>query len=278
MAGNERVDGLTIAVTGGARGIGLATATLLHRRGATVAIGDLDEAEATAAAQQAGLAAAHHLDVTDEHSFAAFLERVEKDLGPIDVLINNAGIIAVGPAVDEADAVTKQLLAVNAYGVMLGTKLAAERMLLRRRGHIINIASTSAVMPVPGIATYSATKHAVLGFTDAIRLENRRSGVHFSAVMPNLTNTEMVDGVGHARGFKNIEPGDVAQAVLGLIKKPKPRVVVPRSLGAVVLTGRRFLPQIAYEMLERSLGAERVFQDDVDPDGRRGYTARTGTR
>ena len=277
MAGNERVDGLTIAVTGGARGIGLATATLLHRRGATVVSGDLDGAEATAAARQVGLAAAHHLDVTDEHSFAAFLDSVENDLGPVDVLVNNAGIIAVGPAVDEADAVTKQLLAVNAYGVMLGTKLAAERMLLRRRGHIINIASTSAVMPVPGIATYSATKHAVLGFTDAIRLENRRSGVHFSAVMPNLTNTEMVDGVGHARGFKNIEPGDVAQAVLGLIKKPKPRVVVPRSLGAVVLTGRRFLPQIAYEMLERSLGAERVFQDDVDPDGRRGYTARTGT-
>lgn len=277
MAGNERVDGLTIAVTGGARGIGLATATLLHRRGATVVIGDLDEAEATAAALQVGLAAAHHLDVTDEHSFAAFLDSVENDLGPVDVLVNNAGIIAVGPAVDEADAVTKQLLAVNAYGVMLGTKLAAERMLLRRRGHIINIASTSAVMPVPGIATYSATKHAVLGFTDAIRLENRRSGVHFSVVLPNLTNTEMVEGIGHARGFKNIEPGAVAQAVLGLIKKPKPRVVVPRSLGAVVLTGRRFLPQIAYEMLERSLGAERVFQDDVDPDGRRGYTARTGT-
>ena len=76
---------------------------------------------------------------------------------------------------------TKQVLAVNAYGVILGAKLAAKRMSLRGRGHIINIniASASAVMPVPGVASYSATKHAVLGFTDAIRLENRRSGVHF---------------------------------------------------------------------------------------------------
>jgi short-subunit dehydrogenase len=174
---------------------------------------------------------------------------------------------------------TKQVLAVNAYGVILGAKLAAKRMSLRGRGHIINIniASASAVMPVPGVASYSATKHAVLGFTDAIRLENRRSGVHFSVVLPALTNTQMNAGVGAARGFKNVEPQDVAKAVAGLIVKPKPRVVVPQSFGILALAGRRFMPQRLYEAVERGIGAERVFLGDVDVEKRGDYANRTGT-
>lgn len=269
--------GRVVAVTGGARGIGLAIATLAHHHGAKVAIGDIDEAEATAAGLSAKLDFTGHLDVTDQQSFESFLDAVEERLGPLDVLVNNAGIISVGQAVDEPDAVTRRVLAVNGYGVILGTKLAAVRMRARGSGHIINIASASGIMPVPGIATYSATKHAVLGFTDAIRLENRRSGLHFSVVLPALTNTEMIDGVGHARGFKNIEPGDVAQAVLDLLRRPRARVVVPKSFGIVALAGRRLLPQRAYEAIERGLGAERVFQGDVENAKRTGYAKRTGT-
>jgi short-subunit dehydrogenase len=217
------------------------------------------------------------LDVTDGQSFTDFLDTVEERLGPIDVLVNNAGIISVGGAVDEPDTVTTQVPAVNAYGVILGTKLATKRMIVRGRGHIINIASTSAVMPVPGVAIYSATKHAVLGFTDAIRLENRSSGVHFSTVLPALTNTEMIAGVGRAKGFKNIEPEDVANAVARLIVSPKSRVVVPKSFGILALSGRRFMPQRVYESLERVLGAERVFMADVDVEQRKEYAKRTGT-
>ena len=71
------------------------------------------------------------------------------------------------------------------------------------------------VLPAEGIATYCATKHAVLGYTDTVRMENRGRGVHFSAIMPTLTNTEMIAGFGHAKGFKNAEPEDVARAVVG---------------------------------------------------------------
>ena len=258
------IDKKVVAITGGARGIGLAIATMLHRRGARVAIGDIDGAAADIAGSRLGLGAVATLDVTDPRSFESFLDVVEQRMGSIDVLVNNAGIISVGPAIDETDDITRRVLEVNLFGVMIGTKLAAARMRTRRSGHIINIASTSAVMPVPGIATYSATKHAVLGFTDAIRLENRRSGIHFSTVLPALTNTEMIAGVGHARGIKNIEPSDVAQAVYHLIEKPRSRVVVPRSFGVIALTGRRFLPQPIYEAVERALGAERVFQGDAD--------------
>ncbi|CAN3131294.1 SDR family oxidoreductase [Mycobacterium sp. smrl_JER01] len=263
-----------VAVTGGARGIGLATATLLARLGGRVAIGDVDGDAVDAAGHALGLEVFGALDVTQEASFTAFLDRTEQTLGPIDVLVNNAGIIAVGPALDEPTELTQRLIAVNISGVILGTKLAAARMRRRGSGHVINIASASAVMPVPGIATYSATKHAVLGFTDAVRLENRRTGVHFSTVMPALTNTDMVTGIGRARGIKNIEPEDVAAAVAGLIRRPRPRVMVPRTFGAIALTGRRLLPRPAYESLERALGAERVFQDSVDPSLRTAYERR----
>ncbi len=176
-----------IAVTGGARGIGLAIATALHGVGAKVAIGDIDEAAVREAGARLGLTVCRRLDVTDRPSFTDFLDAVEKEMGPLDVLVNNAGVIATGSAVDESDDITQRVLDVNVRGVILGTKLAAQRMLPRSRGHIVNIGSMASVLPCAGIATYCATKHAVLGFTDSVRMENRGRGVHFSTIMPTLT-------------------------------------------------------------------------------------------
>ncbi len=270
------VTGKTIAVTGGARGIGLATATALHALGAKVAIGDLDEAAAKDAAGRSGLPVYHNLDVTDRRSFTDFLDNVENELGPIDVLVNNAGVIAVGSAVDEADAVSKRVLDVNIWGVVLGTKLGAQRMLARGRGHIINIGSVGSVVPGAGLATYAATKHAVLGYTDTVRLENRGRGVHFSVIMPTLTNTEMIAGFGQARGFKNAEPEDVARAVVDVIAKPKPRVFVPRSIG-IAISAQRLMPQRVAEALGRALGTDRVCTSDLQAEKRAAYARRTGT-
>lgn len=268
--------GKVIAITGAARGIGLATATVLRDSGATVAIGDVDESAVHAAGSRLGLDVHRRLDVTDRQSFTDFLDSVENELGPLDVLVNNAGVIAVGSALGEADAATQRLLDVNVYGVILGTKLAAQRMLPRRHGHIINIASLGAVVPAPGIATYCATKHAVLGFTDTVRLENRGSGLHFSAVLPTLVNTDMIAGLSGLKGMKNAEPEDVAKAVAALITKPKARVMVPRSLNAVRLA-QKVLPQAAFEALSRGLGAESVFGGQVDAEKRKRYTERPGT-
>jgi NAD(P)-dependent dehydrogenase (short-subunit alcohol dehydrogenase family) len=265
-----------VAITGGARGIGLATATVLRELGATVAIGDIDRSAVKEAASGLGLKVGRRLDVTDRRSFIDFLDNVEDQLGPVDVLVNNAGIIAVGAAVDEADAVTQKVLDVNIFGVILGTKLAAKRMLPRGHGHIVNIASLGSVLPAEGIATYCATKHAVLGYTDTVRLENRGSGVHFSAILPTLVNTEMIAGVGHGKGIKNAEPEDVARAVAGVIAKPKPRVFVPRSVG-VIAGVQRVLPRRLTEATGRAMGTGNVFTSDVDADKRTAYARRTGT-
>jgi NAD(P)-dependent dehydrogenase (short-subunit alcohol dehydrogenase family) len=265
-----------VAVTGGARGIGLAIATALHGLGAKVAIGDIDETAVTEAGGRLGLQVYRALDVTDRRSFTDFLDAVERELGPLDVLVNNAGVIAAGNAVDEPDAATERVLDVNVRGVILGTKLAVPRMLSRGRGHIVNVGSMASVVPCAGIATYCASKHAVLGYTDSVRMENRGRGIHFSTIMPTLTNTEMIAGAGHARGFKNAEPQDVARAVVGVIVKPKRRVVVPRSMG-ILASAQRLMPQGLAEAIGRAAGTDRVFTSDLHPDERKDYARRTGT-
>ncbi|MCW2587710.1 MAG: short chain dehydrogenase [Mycobacterium sp.] len=264
------VSGKVVVITGGARGIGLAAATALHLLGAKVAIGDIDEQAVKQAGANLGLDVSGTLDVTDHDSFAGFLDDVEERLGPIDVLVNNAGILPVGRLVDEPDALTRRALAVNVYGVIVGTKVAARRMLNRRSGHIINVASVNSETPSPGVATYCATKHAVLGFTNSIRAEHRGTGVRYSAVLPAMTNTEMIAGIDQARGLKNAEASDVAKAIVGLIRKPKRRVTVTRAAG-VVLGIQRILPGGVADALRRSLGLDHLFTDRIDVGKRATY-------
>src|SRR3984885_5196914 len=201
-----KVRGKVIVITGGARGIGLATATALHNLGAKVAIGDVDEVRVKESGAELGVDVYGKLDVTDPHSFSEFLDEVERQLGPIDVLINNAGILPVGRIIDEPDAVTRRILDINVYGVILGSKLAAQRMVPRGRGHVINVASLAGELNVVGLATYCASKHAVVGFTDSARLEYRSAGVKFSMVLPGFVNTELTPRTPRPRGIEKAEP------------------------------------------------------------------------
>jgi NAD(P)-dependent dehydrogenase (short-subunit alcohol dehydrogenase family) len=273
MNRSDSVSGKVVVITGGARGIGLATATALHLLGAKVAIGDIDEPAVKQASVNLGLGVYGRLDVTDHDSFASFLDEAERRLGPIDVLVNNAGILPVGRVIDEPDAMTQRALAVNVYGVIVGTKLAARRMLARRSGHIINVASVNSETPSPGVATYCATKHAVLGFTNSVRAEHRGTGVQYSAVLPAMTNTQMIAGIDQARGLRNAEPTDVAEAIVGLIRKPRRRVTVTRAAG-VVLVIQRGLPGGVADALRRSIGLDHLFTDRVDVAKRATYEQR----
>jgi NAD(P)-dependent dehydrogenase (short-subunit alcohol dehydrogenase family) len=268
-----KVRGKVVVITGGARGIGLATATALHNLGAKVAIGDIDEVRVKESGAALGLDVYGKLDVTDRDSFSGFLDQVERQLGPIDVLVNNAGIMPLGRVVDEKDAVTRRVLDINVYGVIVGSKLALERMVPRKSGHVINVASLAGESYIPGAATYCASKHAVVGFTDTARLEYRTTGVKFSLVLPTFVNTELIAGTSGAKGFKNAEPADIANAIVTLVAKPKPRVRVTKAMGALVASAK-FMPRSVAEGINRAMGGEHVFTDDVDVEKRREYEAR----
>ncbi|TDB86193.1 SDR family oxidoreductase [Actinomadura sp. KC216] len=260
-----------VAITGGARGIGLATARALKAKGATVVIGDIDEAAVAEAAAEPGVTGLV-VDVTSRESFTAFLDRAEESAGPLDVVINNAGIMPIGPVTDESDADARRCLDINVHGVMLGTKLALGRMLPRGRGHVINIASLAGVTFMPGLALYNASKAAVVAFTEATRLEVQDRGVHVSAVLPTFTNTELVSGMRNPKGQKNCEPEDIAAAVVALIGRPRPQVVVPAKLARQVKLGS-LLPERAKRAMARRYGLDRIFLD-FDPDARKPYDAR----
>ncbi|HYJ22070.1 MAG TPA: SDR family oxidoreductase [Solirubrobacterales bacterium] len=273
MAKQRRsLNGKVVAITGGARGIGKATATALVRRGCRVAIGDLELelAEQTAAGLGGGTIALP-LDVTDRGSFAKFLDETERQLGPVDVVINNAGIMPVTALVDESDASIKRQLDINIYGVIVGTQLAIERLRPRGAGHIVNIASQAGKTALPGIATYSGTKHAVVGICESVKAELRGSGVEVHCVMPTVVNTELTAGVGQ-KLIKPVEAEDVADEIVDALELGRFDVYVPRS-NAVMTRFAALMPRRLNEAIGRLMKADKLMFE-VDHGARQAYEER----
>jgi NAD(P)-dependent dehydrogenase (short-subunit alcohol dehydrogenase family) len=250
--------GQVVAITGGGRGIGRATAAALITQGARVAIGDIEASLAERTAQElGGDTIGLPLDVTDNASFSDFLDHVESRLGPLDVLINNAGIMPIGPFLSESDGIAAKMIDVNLHGVIFGSKLALERMVPRGRGHLVNIASMAGKGGFPGIATYCATKHAVVGLTESIRKEFRASGVGATVVMPMGVNTELYSGIEPPKGFKIPEPEDVADGIVEALQTGRYEVYVPKSVGRLFRL-QALLPRRLSDTLARVLGTDEL--------------------
>jgi NAD(P)-dependent dehydrogenase (short-subunit alcohol dehydrogenase family) len=232
------LEGRSAAVTGGGQGIGRAIALHLAQAGARVAIGDLDLPAAETVAGQIGDSAfAADLDITDKGRFTAFLDAAEERHGPLQVMVNSAGVDWIGPFHEEPDEVTRREIDTNLYGGTLGSKLALARMLPRRAGHVVNIASGVGRLPLPGSATYAATKHGLVGLTESLRLEYRGSGVEFTLIQPAEVKTAMIDGHGQPGSLPRISPDDVATAVLDALQHHRFEVWVPGSSGATAKLG-----------------------------------------
>ncbi len=266
------LNGKVVAITGGGRGIGRAIAESLAREGARVAVGDLDQASAEAAAAAlGGDAVGLGLDVTDHAGFTAFLDEVERRLGPLDVLVNNAGIMVVTPLPEETgDSVARQI-DLNLRAVIHGTQEAMRRMTPRGTGHIVNVASVAGRTGFPHLATYAATKHGVVGLSESVRAELRGTGVEVSVVMPSVVRTELATGLAESR-VKAVEVEDVAAEVLSALKRPRFDVFVPRSNGPLVQLGS-VLPRAAREAMTRWLKADQSLLK-ADRSARAGYEAR----
>lgn len=262
------LSGAAVAVTGGARGIGYATAKAFTEQGAQVFIGDLDADLAQAAAAELGCSG-FGLDVRSRESWAEFVANIS---APLTVLVNNAGIMPAGPYADEDDAVTDAIIDVNLKGVLYGSKLVLPGMVERGSGHIVNVASYLGKVPAAGLATYCASKHAVVGFSESLRDELADTGVTVSVVLPSAVRTDLVSGVKLGGILPTVDPEDIALAIVETCRSRPAIVAVPgwmRSYEAAAAV----IPDRVLGAIRGGLTRQRVLRI-LDQKARAGYDER----
>ncbi|MEV5003777.1 SDR family NAD(P)-dependent oxidoreductase [Nocardioides sp. LML1-1-1.1] len=274
--GLRDLDGRTVVVTGGARGIGAAIATRMHERGAKVAIADIDGEQAALTA--AGLgddAIGRSVDVTDRAAFAAFLDDVEATLGPLAVLVNNAGFMVVDSFLDEDPDRADLQIALNLTAVVHGAREGARRMKANGGGHIVNVASAAGRMGFVGVSTYCATKFGVHGLSEALRRELHGTGISVSCVMPGLVDTELISGLDKTRLLPTVTPDYVAVRVVRAVERGRFAVFTPRIMPLFVASNA-IVPIGVMDRLMRLLGGDTLMLGGAHSPGRRAYDARTG--
>ncbi|MFE2068679.1 SDR family oxidoreductase [Streptomyces sp. NPDC059467] len=219
------LQGRVAVVTGGARGIGRAVATVLAARGASVAVWDLnlEGAEKTASAIQeaGGTAIAVGGDAADAGAVAEAAARTRRELGPVAILVNNAGITAYQPFTSIAEDAWDRMIGVNLKGPFLVTRELVPDMLEAGWGRIVNISSSSAQTGAPAMAHYAASKGGVIGLTRALAIEFADKGITVNHVPPGFIDTPLVregpvdvDAVAVTMPMKRAgQPEDVAYAV-----------------------------------------------------------------
>ena len=215
----------TAVITGGAGGLGQAFARALVRQGYQVALWDLDKAGVDAAA--AALNAQGHraegvaVDVTSAEKVALAAKFIRTALGPIDILINNAGVVVPGDFLKQDEKDWTKTMGVNIHSYLLTTQAFLPGM-LEKGGTLIYVASAAGLLGVPGMAVYSASKHAVVGFAESLRQELNKSHPHkvqVTIVCPSFISTGMFDGAQPPRGTKWLTADQVATRALEAAKK-----------------------------------------------------------
>jgi 2,3-dihydro-2,3-dihydroxybenzoate dehydrogenase len=217
------IAGRVAVVTGAGGGIGATVAAGLTREGAVVA--GLDLRPATPSVRQ--------VDVTDATAVEAAVERVEHDLGPVDILVNVAGVLRTGPVVELSDADWADAFAVNATGVFHTSRAVARRMRTRRRGSIVTVSSNAAGIPRAGMAAYAASKAAATMFTKCLGLELAGDGIRCNVVAPGSTDTDMQRTM-YRPGYGPAEviAGDLATYRTGV---PLRRIADPQDVADAVV-------------------------------------------
>lgn len=231
-----------VIITGAAGGIGSATARMLAEQGAALMLTDIkkDALEALAAELAASGARAliHVHDVRDPASWQTLTDRVQAELGGIDILINNAGVVHPGPAEELAPEKLQQQIQVNLLGTINGCRAALRVMKPQGRGKIVNVASLGGIVPMSGEAIYSATKAGIRYYTLSLAAELHDSPVQAAVVCPDSVDTpQLAYEMQHDEAVLSfvgtaMKPEKVAQGILKAIRKRKAEILVPGAFGS----------------------------------------------
>jgi len=254
------LDGAVVAITGGARGIGAATADLFVGKGASVCVGDLDAAASPNS---------YTVDVTSRESFGDFIGAVIDRFGHVDVLVNNAGVMPLGDFLAEDDAISRTTLDVNVWGLIHGMRLVLPHMIERGSGHVVNVASMAGKLVIPGMAVYNASKFAAVGLSAAVREEYRDSGISVSTVLPSAVRTRLASGVPLGHGLPTVEPDDVARAIVDSVDSRRAEITVPGYLAGWDLLNAAVPERLMH--LGRKLIGDRRALTSVEHDVRAAY-------
>ena len=269
-----------VLVTGAASGIGREMALIAAERGARIVAWDVDAAGLDQLradlAERGAEVRTDVVDVTDRAAIYQAASAVDDAMGGVDVLVLNAGIVDDATVLEGDDAMVQRVMDVNVMALFWCTKAFVPGMVERGHGHVVTIASITSLVPTPGMATYTVSKHAAYGFGETLRTELHAEapGVRSSVVMPFFISTGMFEGAGTIPlPFFNqhLEPVDVARSVMDAVEKDRERVILP-SVGVLVQL-LRALPPKAYDTLADKLGLMSVMSTF---QGRGNASDRTG--
>jgi all-trans-retinol dehydrogenase (NAD+) len=262
--------GRRVLITGGARGIGRAMGRWFAIAGAEVVIWDLDAAaaERTAAWLTAGSGRPHHAagcDVTDRAAVHARARELEADLGPVDVVVNNAGVVSGKELTELTEADVRRTFEVNTLALYWVTQAFLPGMIERGTGHVVTIASAAGWIGVRKQTDYSASKHAAVGFDESLRMELRRRapGVRTTVVCPFYIDTGMFTGVRTRVPWllPILDEQQVARKVVLAVQRDRPQLFLPPIVGT--LPTLRVLGVRVFDTAAELLGVNVSMEDFV---------------
>jgi len=280
-----QIAGSTILVTGGASGLGRRMAAGLAALGGELVLWDinkesLDATVAELGSVPGGKAHGYLCDVSDRHAIYDVAARVTAEVGPVDVVINNAGIVSGKSFLELPDEKIQATFDINSLALFWTAKAFLPSMLERDRGHVVTIASAAGLVGVSRLSDYSASKWAAVAFDESLRIELKksRSNVRTTVVCPYYINTGMFDGVRSRfpRLLPILDEQTVADRVVRAIRRNKQRVVMPPLVG--LLPSARVLPVPVFDALMNFLGVNVSMDEFVGRDSDRAAPRRTSSR